>query len=100
MSTLLFIIFIAIHDNYRGPGPKPSGRPTFLAKTTVLKLEQALKEGFSVEIACNVVQAIEKGGLKADQWWLELCNETVLDVIYINEIYELINNKDHSQLML
>jgi hypothetical protein len=84
------------------------GRPTVITHVTVRKLEQALKEGFSVEMACNVsgisrstyyshlqmdmdfmdkmelaqswaterakqvvVQAIDKGNLKAAQWWLE-----------------------------
>lgn len=84
------------------------GRPTVITKATVLKLEQALKDGFSIEMACYVsgisrstyyahlqsdielsdkmtlaqewatqrakqvvVQAIDKGDLKAAQWWLE-----------------------------
>jgi hypothetical protein len=87
---------------------KQSGRPTVLTKVTVLKLEQALKDGFSIEMACNVsgisrstyyahlqmdsdfmnkmelsqmwaterakqvvIQEINKGNLKAAQWWLE-----------------------------
>ncbi len=87
---------------------KQSGRPTVLTKPTVLKLEQALKDGFSIEMACYVsdisrstyyanlqtdtdfmnkmelaqswaterakqvvIQAIDKGNLKAAQWWLE-----------------------------
>ncbi|HUD07776.1 MAG TPA: hypothetical protein VMQ52_01730 [Candidatus Saccharimonadales bacterium] len=91
-----------------GSKPKQSGRPTVITKTTVLKLEQALKDGFSVERASSlsgisrstyyahlqndtdfmnkmelaqtwaterakqvVVQAIDKGNLKAAQWWLE-----------------------------
>ncbi len=85
-----------------------TGRPTVITKATVQKLEQALRDGFSVEMACYVsgvsrstyynhlandtdfldkmtlaqswaterakqvvIQAIEKGDLKAAQWWLE-----------------------------
>lgn len=33
---------------------KKSGRPSVITKPTVLKLEQALKDGFSVEMACYV----------------------------------------------
>ena len=88
--------------------PKQPGRPTVITKPTVLKLEQALKDGFSIEMACYVsdisrstyyahlhtdvefmnkmelaqtwaterakqvvIQAIDKGNLKAAQWWLE-----------------------------
>jgi hypothetical protein len=91
-----------------GMNAKPAGRPSVMTKATVLKLEQALKDGFSVEMACYVsvisrstyyahlkvdvdfmdkmelaqtwaterakqvvVQAIDKGNLKAAQWWLE-----------------------------
>jgi len=91
-----------------GSKSKQLGRPTVITKPTVLKLEQALKDGFSVEMACHVscisrstyyahlqtdiefsdkmtlaqdwatqrakqviVQAIDKGDLKAAQWWLE-----------------------------
>jgi hypothetical protein len=87
---------------------KKSGRPTVITKVTVSKLEQALKDGFSVEMACYVsdisrstyyahlqtdvefmdkmelsqawaterakqvvIQSIDKGNLKAAQWWLE-----------------------------
>jgi arylamine N-acetyltransferase len=85
-----------------------TGRPTVINKATVQKLEQALKDGFSVARACSlsgisrstyyahlqtdtdfmdkmelsqawaterakqvVIQAIDKGDLKAAQWWLE-----------------------------
>jgi hypothetical protein len=84
------------------------GRPTVLTKATIQKLEQALRDGFSIEMACHVsgisrstyyahlqvdvefmnkmelsqswaterakqvvIQAIDKGNLKAAQWWLE-----------------------------
>lgn len=84
------------------------GRPTIINKTTVLKLEQAFKDGFTVERACYlsdigrstfyahlqsdsdfsdkmqlaqawaierakqvVIREIDKGNLKAAQWWLE-----------------------------
>jgi len=84
-----------------------------MTKTTVSKLEQALKDGFSVEMACHVsgisrstyyahlqtdtefmnkmtlaqswaterakqvvIQAIDKGNLKAAQWWLERKSRT------------------------
>lgn len=87
---------------------KQVGRPSVITKPTVLKLEQALKDGFSVEMACYVsgisrstyyahlhtdtvfmnkmelaqswaterakqvvIQEINKGSLKAAQWWLE-----------------------------
>jgi hypothetical protein len=87
---------------------QPIGRPTIMTKVTVQKLEQALRDGFSIEMACYVsgvsrstyynhlasetafldkmtlaqsyaterakqvvVQAIDKGDLKAAQWWLE-----------------------------
>jgi hypothetical protein len=88
--------------------PKQAGRPTVITKPTVLKLEQALKDGFSIEMSCHVsgisrstyyahlqtdtdfmnkmelsqtwaterakqvvIQEINKGNLKAAQWWLE-----------------------------
>ena len=88
--------------------PKTNGRPSVLTKPTVLKLEQALRDGFTIEMACHlsgisrstyyahlqndvefmntmelsqswaterakqvVIQAINKGDLKAAQWWLE-----------------------------
>jgi hypothetical protein len=87
---------------------KPSGRPTVMTPATVQKLEAALRDGFSVEMACHVsdisrsayydhldrspdfaykmevahnwvtqrakqvvAQAIDKGDMKAAQWWLE-----------------------------
>ena len=87
---------------------KQPGRPTSMNQVTVQNLEQALKDGFSVEMACHVsgisrstyyahlqtdvefmnkmelsqtwaaerakqvvIQAIDKGNLKAAQWWLE-----------------------------
>jgi len=86
----------------------PNGRPTVITKSTVQILEQALRDGFSIEMACHVsgisrstyyahlqtdadfmnkmtlaqewatqrakqvvIQAIDKGDLKAAQWWLE-----------------------------
>jgi hypothetical protein len=89
-------------------GTKPNGRPTVINEVTVQKLEQALRDGFSVEMACYVsgisrstyyahlqtniefmnkmelaqdwatqrakqvvIKAIDKGDLKAAQWWLE-----------------------------
>lgn len=33
---------------------KPTGRPTVITKATVQKLETALRDGFSVEMACHV----------------------------------------------
>jgi hypothetical protein len=91
-----------------GSKSKQPGRPTAITKDTVLKLEQAFKDGFSIEMACYVsgisrstyythlqsdielsdkmtlaqdwatqsakqvvIQAINKGDLKAAQWWLE-----------------------------
>ncbi|HEY4963568.1 MAG TPA: hypothetical protein VIH90_02620 [Candidatus Saccharimonadales bacterium] len=87
---------------------KQVGRPTVITKITVQKLEQALRDGFTVERACSlsgisrstyyahlhtdttfmnkmelsqswaterakqvVIQEINKGNLKASQWWLE-----------------------------
>ncbi len=87
---------------------KPTGRPTVMTKAAVQKLEQALRDGFSIEMACHVsgvgrstyyqhmqsdqdfadkmtlaqdwttqrakqvvAQAVDKGDLKAAQWWLE-----------------------------
>ena len=84
------------------------GRPSTITKLTVHKLEQALKDGFTVERACYlsgisrstfyahlqsdptfsdkiqlaqawaterakqvVIKEIDKGNLKAAQWWLE-----------------------------
>ena len=87
---------------------KKIGRPTVITESTVLKLEETLRDGFSIERACSlsgisrstyyahlhtdtafmdkmelsqswaterakqvVIQAINKGDLKAAQWWLE-----------------------------
>jgi hypothetical protein len=33
---------------------KPTGRPTVMTKATVQKLEAALRDGFSVDMACHV----------------------------------------------
>ena len=91
-----------------GKNLKSVGRPTVITKATVLKLELALKDGFSIARACSlsgisrstyyahlqadtdfmdkmelsqswaterakqvVIQEINKGNLKAAQWWLE-----------------------------
>ena len=87
---------------------KKLGRPTVITKATVQKLEQAFRDGFTIERACQlscisrstfydhlrsdpdfsdkislaqtwaterakqvVIKEIDKGNLKAAQWWLE-----------------------------
>jgi hypothetical protein len=48
------MLYITVHNKYMGSKSNLPGRPTAMTKPTVQKLEQALKDGFSVEMACHV----------------------------------------------
>jgi hypothetical protein len=49
---------------------QPIGRPTIMTKVTVQKLEQALRDGFSIEMACYV------SGVSRSTYYNHLASET------------------------
>jgi hypothetical protein len=61
---------------------KPKGRPTAMTKSTVQKLEQALRDGFSIEMACYV------SGVSRSTYYNHLASDPVfLDKMTLAQAY-------------
>ncbi len=61
---------------------KQSGRPTVITRPTVLKLEQALRDGFSIEMACHV------SGISRSTYYIHLQTDTdFMDKMTLSQTY-------------